>query len=232
MLYMDDSYMKEFDAQSVEVKENGVVLDQTAFYYRGGGQPSDTGKLVVDGKEYAVKEVRKEQGEVVHVLEQKPEFGAGVQVHGILDWEKRYKHMKMHTAAHVLAGGMASERGALITGNQIGEEQTRFDFSLENFDRELMESAIARANEKLAENLEVKTYILPREEAMKIPGVVKLANVLPPAIKELRIVDIGGYDVQADGGTHVKNTGECGRIKLLKMENKGKNNRRIYFGLE
>ena len=140
--------------------------------------------------------------------------------------------MRMHTAAHILATVMLNEAQALITGNQLGEEQTRFDFALENFDRELMERMIEAANGKLAEKLEVRMYTLPREEAMKIEGVVKLANALPPAISELRIVDIGGYDVQADGGTHVKNTGECGRIVLLKMENKGKDNRRVYFGLE
>jgi len=231
LLYMEDSYLKEFDAEVLEVNGNGVVLDQTAFYYRGGGQPSDTGKLAVDGKEYAVSEVRKESGEIVHKLDREAEFGAGAQAHGVIEWDARYKHMRMHTAGHVLAKFMA-DQGALITGNQIGAERTRFDFSLENFDRELMERLIGEATAKLAEKLEVKVYSLPREEAMKIPGVVKLANALPPAIKELRIVDIGGFEVQADGGTHVKNTEECGKVKLVKMENKGKNNRRVYFALE
>jgi len=231
LLYMEDAYLREFDAKVLGVEENGVVLDQTAFYYRGGGQPSDTGKLVVDGTEYAVAEVRKEGGEILHGLDRQQSFAEGTAVHGVIDWEPRYKHMRMHTAGHVLAKLMA-DRGALITGNQIGAEQTRFDFALENFDRELMERLVSEANAKLAEKLEVRAYTLPREEAMKIPGIVKLANALPPAVRELRIVDIGGFDVQADGGTHVRNTGECGKIRLVKMENKGKNNRRIYFGLE
>src|SRR3989344_990822 len=232
LLYMEDSYLKEFDASVIEVRGNAVVLDQTALYPTGGGQPYDTGKMVVDGQEYAVVEVRKEGGEVVHKLDKPAEFSAGASVHGMVDWGRRYRLMRMHTAAHILATVMLNEAQALITGNQLGEEQTRFDFALENFDRELMERMIGTANGKLAEKLEVKMYTLPREEAMKIEGVVKLANELPPAISELRIVDIGGYDVQADGGTHVKNTEECGRIVLLKMENKGKDNRRVYFGLE
>ena len=244
-LYMDDSYLKEFDAQVLEVngERNAVMLAATLFYPQGGGQPCDTGKLVVkeadcaeggdaSSAEYTVKEVKKEAGEVWHYLDRQPAFAAGASVHGVLDWERRYAHMRMHTAAHVLAGGFMAPHGALITGNQLGTDQTRFDFALENFDRELMERMVAQANAKLAEGLEVKVYALPREEAMKIPGIVKLANALPPAISELRIVDIGGFEVQADGGTHVKNTKECGRIVITKMENKGKDNRRIYFGLE
>ncbi|MDO8339175.1 MAG: alanyl-tRNA editing protein AlaXM [Candidatus Burarchaeum sp.] len=242
LLYMDDSYLKEFGAQVLEVngERRAVMLDQTLFYPQGGGQPCDTGKIVVkgaegsdgSGAEYVVKEVKKEAGEVWHYLDRQPTFAAGASVHGTIDWARRYAHMRMHTAAHVLAGGFMARQGALITGNQIGTEQTRFDFALDNFDRELMERMVAQANAKLAEGLEIKIYTLPREEALKIPGIVKLANALPPAISELRIVDIGGFEVQADGGTHVKNTNECGRIVITKMENKGKDNRRIYFTLQ
>ncbi len=240
LLYMDDSYLKEFDAQALEVRGSAVMLDQTLFYPQGGGQPTDTGKLIVKdgaeggdgaGVEYVVKEVKKEAGEVWHYLDKAPAFAAGSSVHGTLDWSRRYAHMRMHTAAHILAACMAPE-GALITGNQLGGEQTRFDFALENFDRDKFGEVVAKANAKLAEGLEIKTYTLPREEAMKIPGIVKLANALPPAISELRIVDIGGFEVQADGGTHVKNTEECGKIVITKMENKGKENRRIYFALQ
>jgi Ser-tRNA(Ala) deacylase AlaX len=252
LLYMDDSYLKEFDARVLEVRSDplsacggkgplsaeqkvggerhAVMLDQTLFYPQGGGQPTDTGKISAEGAEYVVKEVKKEAGEVWHFLDKAPGFAAGASVHGVLDWEKRYAHMRMHTAAHILAACMAPE-GALITGNQLGVEQTRFDFALENFDRDKFGEVVAKANAKLAEGLEIKTYTLPREEAMKIPGIVKLANALPPAISELRIVDIGGFEVQADGGTHVRNTRECGKITIVKMENKGKDNRRIYFGL-
>ncbi len=232
LLYFEDSYLREADAKVLEVRGTAVMLDRTVFYPAGGGQPTDTGKMVADGAEYAVVEVKKESGEVWHYVDKEPAFAAGASVHLSIDWERRYSLMRMHTAAHVLAGGFLNQQGALITGNQLGVEETRFDFSLEQFDRAGFEELVEQANAKLAEGLEVKTYTMPREEALKIPGMVKLANALPPAISELRIVDIGGFDVQADGGTHVKNSRECGKIKIIKLENKGKNNRRLYFGLE
>ena len=139
--------------------------------------------------------------------------------------------MRMHTAAHVLGSMMFNELGAKITGNQLEVDKTRFDFNLEEFDRVKFDAAVAKANEALSRAVELKTYSLPREEAMKIPGVVKLAGALPPSISELRIVEIPGVDIQADGGTHVRNLSEAGRIEILKLENKGKENRRIYFTL-
>jgi len=231
LLYFEDSYLREADAQVVEVRGAAVMLDRTVFYPTGGGQPTDTGKMAVDGAEYAVVEVKKEQGEIWHYLDKEPAFAAGAGAHLAIDWERRYRLMRTHTAGHVLSTVMMNN-GALITGNQLGVEETRFDFSLEQFDRAKFEELVEQANSKLAEGLEVKTYTMPREEALKMPGMVKLANALPPAISELRIVDIGGFDVQADGGTHVKNSRECGKIRILRLENKGKNNRRLYFSLE
>ncbi len=140
--------------------------------------------------------------------------------------------MRMHTAAHVLASIFYKDYNAKITGNQLEEQKTRFDFSIEDFDREKMEKAIEKANNYLSKDIEVKVYYLPREEALKNPEMVKLANALPPNIDPLRIVEIPSIDIQADGGTHVKNLKEVGKIKLLKLENKGKNNKRIYFALE
>ena len=140
--------------------------------------------------------------------------------------------MRMHTAAHALVGIMNKEASVLITGNQIDTDQSRIDFNLENPTRELIEEYVRKTNEALKTNVEIKIYFLPREEALKIPGVVKLAGALPPEIKELRILEIPGIDIQADGGPHVKNTNEVGKIELIKLENKGKNNRRIYFKLK
>ena len=139
--------------------------------------------------------------------------------------------MRSHTATHILAAVMHNDAGALITGNQIDLDKTRIDFSLENFDREQIGAYIKKTNEHIQRNLDVKTYFLPKDKAMKIPGVVKLAGALPPDIAELRIVEIGDVDLQADGGTHVKNTSEIGPIELVKCENKGKSNRRVYFRL-
>jgi misacylated tRNA(Ala) deacylase len=233
-LFLDDSYLKECEATVQSVKDGKyVVLDKTIFYPRGGGQPSDTGKLIVSGSQFRVLEVFKRDGQILHEIEQKQDrkLETGDNVRCVLDWQKRYSLMRMHTAAHVLAGTMNSQLGALITGNQLGEDKTRFDFNLEDFDREKFDEFVKKTNELLNQDLELKTYTIPRDEAMKIPGVVKLAAVLPPSIKELRIVEIPGIDTQADGGTHVKNLKEVGQIELLKCENKGKNNRRVYFTL-
>jgi len=232
-LYLDDSYLKECDAiiQSANGKE--IILDQTIFYPRGGGQPSDSGKIIKTNSdiETRVIEVVKKDGKTVHILERIAEFVVGESVHLVLDWERRYKLMRMHTAAHVLGAMMFNGLGALITGNQLETDKTRFDFNLAEFDRAKFDIVVGKANEALSQDIPLKIYALPREEAMKIPGVVKLAGALPPSISELRIVEIPGIDIQADGGTHVHNLKEVGQIEMLKLENKGKDNRRIYFAL-
>ena len=122
--------------------------------------------------------------------------------------------------------------GALITGNQLEEDHVRFDFSLEKFDKDLLEEYLFKANKLFITDVAVSWYELPREEALKIPGIVKMAEAFPPDLPVLRIVEIGGVDRQADGGTHVRTLKEIGKVELLKTENKGKNNRRIYFRLD
>jgi len=230
LLCLENSYLRECEAIVESVDGKDIVLDQTVFYPRGGGQPSDKG-LLVSGSEFQVSEVRKKDGKIIHTLEQEPSFKTGDKVKCVVDWERRHVLMRMHTAAHVLAALMHKRLGAQITGNQLEVEKTRFDFSLPDFDREKFEGIVKLANEELSKDVELKIYVLPREEAMKIPDVVKLANALPPSIAQLRIVEIPGIDIQADGGTHVKNLKEVGKIDILKLENKGKDNRRIYFTL-
>lgn len=231
-LYLKDSYLKECESVVESTDGKGVVLDQSIFYPRGGGQPTDTGKLVSeDGRELRVVSVSRKSGKIVHDLEDEAGLKTGDKVQCVLDWERRYKLMRMHTAAHVLASMMHKELGVLITGNQLDVDKTRFDFSMEDFDREKFDEIVKKTNQVLSNNVELKIYSLPREEAMKIEGVVKLANALPPSITVLRIVEIPGIDIQADGGTHVRNLDEVGKIEIMKLENKGKNNRRIYFTL-
>ena len=140
--------------------------------------------------------------------------------------------MRMHTAAHLLISIFNKESNVLITGNQIDEDKTRIDFNMENFDREKIMQYIENANDIIKQDLHVKTYYLPREEAMKIPGVVKLAVALPPDVHNLRIVEIPGVDMQADGGTHVNSLSEIGTIEFVKAENKGKDNRRVYYSVK
>jgi len=231
LLYMDDCYLREFDARVVEVDGDRIVLDRTAFYPSGGGLPSDTGVLKRGSEEYEVKEVRKEGGKVWHTVPGHS-LAKEDEVKGILDWERRYRVMRMHTALHALIAVMNQRYGVLVTGNKVAPDRSRVDLNLERPDRQLVEEAIAETNKILAQGLPVKIYYLPREEAMKIPGIVKLAIALPPSVERLRIVEIEGIDIQADGGPHVANTKEVGEIVFLKLENKGKNNRRIHFTLK
>jgi len=220
-------YMREFDGKVVSAEGNKVILDQTAFYPRGGGLVSDTG--VLGGVQ--VREVIKENGEVCHLVDDSSGFRVGEVVHGSIDWDRRYRVMKMHTTAHIMCAIVNKETGALITGNQISPDESRIDFNLEQFDREKIADYTKAANEVVARGVEVKSYFMNREEALKVPGLVKLANALPPSVDVLRIVQIGDVDTQADGGVHVGNTREIGEIVVNKAENKGKNNRRLYFSL-
>jgi misacylated tRNA(Ala) deacylase len=230
-LYLADSYLKQCDATVASVKDGKyVVLNQTIFYPKGGGQPSDTGKIVKEDANYNVVYVGKFSGEISHEVD-RTGLKEEDKVHCILDWERRYKLMRSHTAAHVFASLLCTGTGALVTGNQLEEDKIRFDFSLEKFDPEILKQYIDRANELSRKDVPVKWYELPREEALKIPGVVKMAEAFPPDIPYLRIVEIVGVDKQADGGTHVKNLKEVGQVRVLKTENKGKHNRRVYFTL-
>ena len=263
-LYLRDSYLQNCKAKVVSALDahsalqNGsatsqgergggklIVLDQTIFYPRGGGQPWDTGKLVraSDGAEFPVVAVVKAEGNISHEVSLPARSGAeagspipplqpGDEVECQIDWAHRHRLMRMHTAGHVLSAIMFRRQGILITGNQLDTGKTRFDFSMENFDRTAFQSLIDEANAAIARNLDVSVSFLPREEAMKIEGAVKLAAALPPDVKELRMVKIGDVDYQADGGTHVKNTSEIGKIIFVGAENKGKSNRRIYYSIE
>jgi len=221
-------YLREFDAKVDSADGVRVILDQTAFNPRGGGLVSDTGTLG-DAK---VAEVVKEGEEIFHVLESPTGMVRGALVHGSLDWDRRHRIMRMHTSAHILSAVVNRETGALITGNQISPDQSRVDFNLDDFDKDKISSYIDRVNEAVARGLEVKTYFMKREEALANPGFVKLANAMPPSVDMLRIVQIGDVDTQADGGVHVKNTREIGRVVAVKTENKGKSNRRLYFTVQ
>jgi misacylated tRNA(Ala) deacylase len=229
-LYMEDTYLKEFEAMVTKADSKFIGLDRTAFYPNSGGQPNDTGTLtrVSDGKEFKVVSVVKMSGDISHEISE-PGLEVGDRVAGRIDWDRRYVLMRNHTAAHVLSGVISKETGADITGNQLGLDKSRIDFSLENFDREQLKSYEEKANAIVNAAMPVNIRILPREEAFKIPALVKLRMGLPESIKEIRIIDIVGFDQQACAGCHVKNTSEIGKITIANSENKGKDNRRIYF---
>jgi Ser-tRNA(Ala) deacylase AlaX len=226
-LFWEDMYMKEFEANVISSSNSEVILDATAFYPRSGGLISDTGII----ERFRVEEVFYRGDEIIHRISGGSTIEVG-RVKCAIDWDKRYRVMRMHTATHILSSIVNRESGAFITGNRVGPDISHVDFSLENFERDKLAEYVEKVNKISSLGLEVKTYFLKREDAMKIPGIVKLASAMPPNISELRIVQIGDFDIQADGGVHVKNTSEIGRIKMVKVENKGKNNRRVYFSLE
>ncbi len=230
-LFSRDCYLKEFDATVVAANGKEIELDRTAFYPNSGGQPDDTGLISFGNEDYIVGSVRKDKGRILHVVDREG-LKEGDSVHGQVDWVRRYIHMRYHTASHVLSGVVYRATGAEITGNQISAEKTRIDFDLENFDRAKLKEYEEKANNVLAENYPVVIRFISRDEAAKIPNVTKLAMGLPEAVKEVRIVSVEGFEQEACGGTHLANTSEAGRIEIIGAENKGKNNRRVYFRLK
>ncbi|MCK4589337.1 MAG: alanyl-tRNA editing protein [Nanoarchaeota archaeon] len=231
-LYMQDSYLREFTSKVKSVKDNKfIVLEQTAFYPNSGGQPNDTGIIKKDNQEFKVIFVGKFDSQISHEVDQEG-LKEGDEVTGIIDWDRRYKLMRMHSAAHVMSAVLYQETGALITGNQLDTEKSRIDFNLENFDREKLQEFIQKANEVIKQNLNINVKFMPRQEVEKDPSLQKLAKGLPPGIETFRIIEIENFDIQADGGTHVKNTQEIGEIEFLKAENKGAQRRRVYFKLK
>lgn len=227
-LYWQQPYSKDFSAKVVSLEGPAIVLDQTLFYPRGGGVACDTGTL----NELKVQETTKADGKILHSLEVPSSWKVGDEVKGRVDWERRLRLMKMHTAGHLLSSVLYSRANCRITGNQIDVEKSRMDFNLESFDRSQIEAYVAEANDVIKKDALVKTYFLKREEALRLPDMVKLAEATPPAEDELRIVEIEGVDRQADGGLHVAHLKEIGQIQLLKLENKGKTNRRLYYNLQ
>ncbi len=232
-LYMEDSYLKEFDANVISAKGKYIILDKTSFYPNSGGVEWDTGKIInnKDGKEYNIVYVGKFEGEISHEVD-KEGLIEGDEVHCVLDWNRRHKLMRYHTAAHLISGVFNRNYNLLITGNQLTPEKGRIDLNMEKFDIEFIKKIIDEANEIIKKDLPVEIYYKNIEEAKKDPSLFKLAMDFPHEVKELRIVDIKGFDAQADGGCHVKSLKEIGKITFLEAVNKGKSNRRIYFNIQ
>ncbi|MFX1483755.1 MAG: alanyl-tRNA editing protein [Promethearchaeota archaeon] len=235
LLHMNDNYVREFDANVLSSGENYVVLDQTAFYPQGGGQSSDRGFLSDGEMTVEVKEVRKIEGEVRHLLDG-PSFALGTNVHGEIDWDLRYKCMRFHTAQHLLSRHLQLEYGAETVGNNITPNESRADYSpLESFDEEMKRSVEAAVNKKINENIDVEIRFMPRKEAISFLNErgyqTRYLDMVPESVKEFRVLIIGDYDAASCAGTHVKNTKEIGGIQIGKSKNVGAEKRRIYFHL-
>jgi len=232
ILCYEDSYLQEFDAEVTAVVGKGVVLDSTAFYPGGGGQPPDTGTLTFDDQEVTVKRIRRTDGEYVHELD--GEFPpVGTKVHGALDWERRYQLMRTHTALHILCGVVWRDYGAQVTGGNMEPLKARMDFEFENMTADFAEHVQALANAEIDAASDISVDFLPRDAAMAHPDLIRTKiNLLPEGIPEIRVVDIAGLDIQADGGTHVANTRDVGRIRIVGHESKGRINKRLRLVIE
>ena len=236
LLYHADSYLKEFSAEVIKVlpEQNAILLDRTAFFPGGGGQVFDKGQIMVKDTQAGLKRAKSSLIGILHILEDgQPLPGVGTQITGILDWDRRYKVMRTHTAMHILCGVIFRDYGALVTGGDMEPLKGRMDFEFESMTKDLVESIEVAVNKEVQEKRSVCTEVLPREEAFKIPDLIRTKiNLLPDHIKEVRTVEIVGLDLQADGGTHVRNTQEVGRIHVVDYKSKGKINKRIYINLE
>jgi misacylated tRNA(Ala) deacylase len=236
LMYQTDSYTKEFDARvaSVFPAERAVVLDRTAFYPGGGGQPCDFGTLTVEGTTYRVERVKKQGEDVLHFLGAEfPLPAEGSAAQGSLDWARRYRLMRTHTALHILCGTVFRDYGALVTGGEMEPGKGRLDFEFETMRGELVREIEAAINKEAAQGREIRVQILPREEAFQIPDLIRTKiNLLPAGISHVRTVEIVGLDLQADGGTHVRNTSEVGAIRVADYKSKGAINKRIYIEIE
>lgn len=236
LLYLTDSYAQSFGAQVVAVdhQNHAVVLDQTAFYPGGGGQPADTGTLSFADAAYPVLRAKKFAGQLLHLLaSDTPLPQVGEHVHGQIDWPRRYQLMRTHTAMHILCGVVFRDYGALVTGGNMDPLKGRMDFEFETMRKELVQEIEAAINHEVANARPVNVAILPREEAFQVPDLIRTKiNLLPEGIQEVRVIEIEGLDLQADGGTHVRNTAEVGRITVADYKSKGKINKRIYVELE
>ena len=232
LLFHDHSYLREFDATVTSVADTGVELDHTAFYIGGGGQPSDLGILTADSQEYVVTGVKQDSGVLLHLIEgHRP--GVGSRVSGSIDWERRYRLMRTHTALHILCGVVWRDYGALVTGGNMQPGEARMDFELASMSADFAEEVESKINEEVAASRIVLAANLPREEAEQIPDLIRTKiNLLPANIREVRTIDIQGLDVQADGGTHVENTTEVGHIRVVGHESKGRINKRLRIALD
>ena len=231
-LYHTDAYLKEFDATVTAVEGHKIALDRTAFYPGGGGQPNDLGTITLGDQSWNVIKVSKQGADVWHELDREAPL-IGSVIHGVIDWDRRYKLMRTHTAMHILCGVIFRDYGASVTGGNMEPLKGRMDFEFETMRQEFVKTIEEKINIEVANARPTHVKILPRDEAFQIPDLIRTKiSLLPPGIPEVRTVEIEGLDLQADGGTHVANTSEVGRIRVVDYKSKGKSNKRIEVAVE
>jgi misacylated tRNA(Ala) deacylase len=231
-LYQHDAYLAAFDAQVTGVEPDGVVLDRSAFFPGGGGQPPDTGILEVEGVQLAVTGAQRREGRVVLLVDGQPP-PAGAKVRGRLDWPRRHTLMRTHTALHMLSGVIGRDYGAPITGGNFEEQKARIDFELASMSAEFAEAVERALRVEVDADRPVHVSFLSPEEFAARPELIRTkANLVPQGLERIRVVDIAGLDRQADGGTHVASTGEVGTIYVVGHQSKGKGNKRLRIALD
>lgn len=235
-LYQIDSYLRKFEAEVTEINDekHAIKLDQTAFYPGGGGQPYDTGIIKFNNHNFILKRAKSSPEGLWHLLDGDDELpSVGSKIIGEIDWDRRYKTMRTHTAMHILCGVIFRDYQAQVTGGDMEPLKGRMDFEFESMSKDLVSVIEKSVNDEVEKAHDVKVAILPREEAFQIPDLIRTKiNLLPPGIKEVRTIEIVGLDLQADGGTHVANTKEVGTMRIIDYKSKGKINKRIYVELE
>ncbi len=232
LLYHQDAYLRNFESRVLKSDSNAVVVDQTAFFPGGGGQPYDVGEFWTEDEVWEVIKVRRKDGELWHLLDKDAPV-VGTMFVGEIDWERRFQLMRTHTAMHILCGVIWRDYGASVTGGNMEHLRGRMDFEFETMRRELVDEIQKKINLEVEASREITTRVLPREEAFEIPDLIRTKiNLLPQGIREVRIVEIKGLDLQADGGTHVSNTQEVGAIKIIDYKSKGAINKRIVVSLK
>lgn len=230
-LYLADAYLQTFEATVTEVDDDAVVLDATAFYPTGGGQPHDTGMLSWSSGSAVVTEVRSRGANVAHLLEgDRP--AVGTLVTGTLDWERRHELMRTHTAMHILCGVIYNEWDKSVTGGNMQPLTGRMDFEFNPLPEGFADRVTELVNSEIAADRPIEISTLPREIALGDADLIRTkVNLIPDSVVDIRVVDIVGLDKQADGGTHVASTGEVGTFIITKTENKGKGNKRVRIAL-
>ncbi len=230
LLAHTDAYLQEFEATVVALntEENAVALDKTAFYPGGGGQPCDYGYI----SDVPVTKVKRQGEHIWHWLNgDLPAEGDTIQ--GKIDWDRRHKLMRTHTAFHILCGVVWRDYEAQVTGGNMDVLKGRMDFEFERLQQDLVQEIEEKLNAEVTAARDIHVNVLPREEAFQIPDLIRTKiNLLPEGIMEVRTVEIEGLDLQADGGTHVANTCEVGTIKVAGYKSKGKINKRIMLEIE
>ncbi|HSJ28103.1 MAG TPA: alanyl-tRNA editing protein [Acidimicrobiia bacterium] len=228
-----DSYLTNAEGDVTEVTDSGIVLSRTVFYARGGGQPGDTGVLVWDGGETRIADTVRVQGVVTHIpVEGEPLPDPGTAVQGVIDWGRRYRTMRTHTALHALSGVVFRDFGAKVTGGNMEPGVARMDFELDGISQEFGRQVEERLKAELVKGYPTEIVYLAREIALQDPDLIRTkVNLIPEYVEEIRVVDIVGLDRQADGGTHVRSTLEVGEVRVVKTESKGKANKRMRIEL-